>query len=451
MNSILGKQAIVVGAGMGGLTAAGVLADYFERVIVLERDTITTDAAHRRGTPQARHAHALLAGGQLALESLFPGCSAALEGAGAVPMRVAVDVRYETPGYDPFPQRDLGWNLYSMSRPLAEFVVRQRLRKRANVELREHSRVEAIVAQGAGSTAKVSGVQLAARRGESEILPAELVVDASSRGALTLAVLQSANCPIPAESRIGVDVAYATTVFSIPHDHPSGWKSVLTHPIAPDSSRCAFMMPIEGDRWMLTLAGMHGDASPGDFDGFMKFAAQLRTTTIHRAIEGATPVSDVARFALPESIRRHFEQLGSFPRGLIPIGDAICRFNPIYGQGMSVAAQEACVLRNILAAHAGVGDPLDGLARTYFSAIQDTIDTPWATAAVADFVYPMTRGERPVDIESALRFGLGLSRLAGRDAEVHRLMLEVRHLLKPRSVYRDPTLVERVRGVMAEA
>jgi 2-polyprenyl-6-methoxyphenol hydroxylase-like FAD-dependent oxidoreductase len=162
-------------------------------------------------------------------------------------------------------------------------------------------------------------------------------------------------------------------------------------------------------------------------------------------------VSDVARFALPESIRRHFEQLGSFPRGLIPIGDAICRFNPIYGQGMSVAAQEACVLRNILAAHAGVGDPLDGLARTYFSAIQDTIDTPWATAAVADFVYPMTRGERPVDIESALRFGLGLSRLAGRDAEVHRLMLEVRHLLKPRSVYRDPTLVERVRGVMAEA
>ena len=451
MSALLGKQAVVVGAGMGGLAASCALADRFERVIVLERDTLPIDTVDRRGTPQGRHLHALLAGGQRALETLFPGFSAALQDAGAVPLRVTADIRYENPGYDPFPQRDFGWNIYSMSRPLAESVARRQLTKRANVSLRERCRVEAIVTSGAGGAATVSGVRFAEGSGEAEILPAELVVDASSRGALTLATLQSSGCPIPVESKIGIDVAYATTVFAIPEKPPGDWKSVYTLPLAPDSGRGALMMPIEGDRWMLTLAGMHGDAPPGDFDGFMDFAAQLRTTTIHRAIKDAKPLSGVARFALPESIRRHFELLDAFPRGLVPIGDAICRFNPIYGQGMSVAAQEACALRSILTARAGAGAPFDGLAGDYFAAIQDAIDTLWATAAVADFVYPKSRGERPPDIEKALKFGFALNRLAACDADVHRLMLEVRHLLKPRSVYRDPDLVERVRAVMAEA
>jgi len=451
MSTLVGKQAVVVGAGMGGLAASGALADCFERVIVLERDTLPMDTVDRRGTPQGRHLHGLLAGGQRALESLFPGFSAALQDAGAVPLRVAVDIRYENPGYDPCPPRDFGWSIYSMSRPLAESVVRRQLTQRANVNLRERCRVEAIVTAGAGGAAKVSGVRFTEGAGAAETLPAELVVDASSRGALTLATLQSSECPIPMESKIGVDIAYATTVFAIPEEPPGDWKSVYTLPLAPDGSRGALMMPIEGNRWMLTLAGAHGDVPPGDFDGFMDFAAQLRTTTIHRAIKGARPLSGVARFALPESTRRHFDLLDAFPRGLIPIGDAICRFNPIYGQGMSVAAQEACVLRSILAARARAGDPFDGLAATYFAAIQDTIDTPWATAAVADFIYPKTRGERPPDIEKTLKFGFALNRLAACDADVHRLMFEVRHLLKPRSVYRDPALVERVRAVMAEA
>ena len=113
MSTLVGKQAVVVGAGMGGLAASGALADCFERVIVLERDTLPMDTVDRRGTPQGRHLHGLLAGGQRALESLFPGFSAALQDAGAVPLRVAVDIRYENPGYDPFPPRDFGWSIYS--------------------------------------------------------------------------------------------------------------------------------------------------------------------------------------------------------------------------------------------------------------------------------------------------------------------------------------------------
>ena len=122
---LIGKQAVVVGAGIGGLTAAGALAEYFEQVVVLERDTLPPDAAHRAGTPQSRHIHGLLAGGQRALGELFPGFEQDLAGAGALPLRITLDVRIEMPGYDPFPQRDLGLLTYTMSRPLIELVVRR--------------------------------------------------------------------------------------------------------------------------------------------------------------------------------------------------------------------------------------------------------------------------------------------------------------------------------------
>jgi 2-polyprenyl-6-methoxyphenol hydroxylase-like FAD-dependent oxidoreductase len=207
------------------------------------------------------------------------------------------------------------------------------------------------------------------------------------------------------------------------------------------------MFPIEEQRWILSLGGAHGEAPPADTDGFLAFAEQLRTPTIYNAIKGARRLGETVRFAFPESVLRHFERLDSFPRGLLPFGDAICRFNPIYGQGMSIAAQEACVLRDILAS----GAPFDGLATTFFSKIQEVIDTPWATAAVADFTYAETRGERPPDIENTLKFGQALIRLAAREADVHKLRFEVLQLLKPRSVYRDPALLERVRAVMAGA
>src|SRR5262245_36541474 len=112
----VGRQAIVVGAGLGGLTAARALSDYFERVVILESDRLPADPLDRAGAPQGRHVHALLAGGQHALEELFPGFERALIAAGAVPIRVGLDVRAERPGFDPFPQRDLGWDNYAMSR-----------------------------------------------------------------------------------------------------------------------------------------------------------------------------------------------------------------------------------------------------------------------------------------------------------------------------------------------
>jgi 2-polyprenyl-6-methoxyphenol hydroxylase-like FAD-dependent oxidoreductase len=446
-STMIGKQAVVIGAGMAGLTAAGALADRFDQVVVLERDTLPSEPAHRAGTPQARHVHALLLSGQRALSELFPGFEQDLARAGAVPLRAGLDVRIERQGYHPFPQRDLGWISYAVSRPTIERAVRARVEGRANTTLRQRCRVQEVLASPDGEA--VTGVRYDNEDGASETIAADLVVDASGRGALTLALLQSIGRPLPEETSIGIDLGYATCVFAIPDDAPADWKGVMTFGQAPHDSRGGLMLPLEGNRWMATIGGRHGDVPSGDAEGFLTYASALRTPTIYNAISRARRLNGIARYGFPESVRRHFERLDVFPRGLLPIGDAICRFNPVYGQGMSVAALEACLLRSLLE-RLGDGDPIAGLAPAFFAEVQALIETPWSVA-ILDFVFPDTRGQRPADFETTLRFGIALTRLAAEDPAVHKLTAEVQNLLKPRSVYRDPKLVERVLAKMAEA
>jgi 2-polyprenyl-6-methoxyphenol hydroxylase-like FAD-dependent oxidoreductase len=444
----LGKQTVVIGAGMAGLTAAGALAEHFDNVVVLERDSLPSEPMHRAGTPQARHVHALLFSGQRALNELFPGFEQDLVRAGAVPLTAGLDVRVERPGYDPFPQRDLGWCGYAASRPAIERAVRHRVESRANITLCQRCRVQEVLPTPNGEA--VTGVRYENGGGESETISADLVVDASGRGAPTLGLLRSLGRPLPEETTIGIDLGYGTCIFSIPDDASTDWKGVMTFGQAPHNSRGGLMLPLEGNRWMVTIGGRHADVPPGDGEGFLTYAKALRTPTIYNAIRHAKRLDGVARYGFPESVRRHFERLDSFPRGLLPIGDAICCFNPVYGQGMSVAAMEACLLKRLLENSGETGDPIAELASTFFKEMQALLETPWSVATL-DFAFPQTRGQRPADFDMTLKFGIALIRLAAEDPAVHKLTLEVQHLLKPRSVYRDPDLVRRVFAKMTEA
>jgi 2-polyprenyl-6-methoxyphenol hydroxylase-like FAD-dependent oxidoreductase len=445
--TLIGKRAVVIGAGMGGLTAAGALADHFDQVLILERDTLPSEPTNRAGTPQARHVHGLLLSGQRALSELFPDFEQDLTLAGAVPLRAGLDVRVERPGYDPFPQRDLGWCGYAMSRPTIEHTVRRRVESREKITLRQRCRVTEVLATPNGEV--VTGVRCENGNGASETIMADLVVDASGRGGLTIELLQSNGRPLPEETTIGIDLGYATCIFEIPDDAPTDWKGVMSFGQAPQNSRGGLLLPLEGNRWMVTIGGRHSDLPPGDADGYLSYARSLRTLTIYNAIRQAKRLDGVARYGFPESVRRHFERLAVFPRGLLPIGDAICRFNPVYGQGMSVAALEACLLRRLFERLGEDSNPLAALAPAFFAEVQTLIETPWSVA-ILDFAFPNTRGQRPPDFEITLKFGIALTRLAAEDPAVHKLTLEVQHLLKPRSVYRDPTLVQRVLEKMAE-
>lgn len=448
MSNAVGRRALVVGAGMGGLVAARAVSERFEHVIVLERDELPATPTHRPGVPQGRHTHALLAGGERALSELFQGFENELIGAGAVACRTGLDTRIERPGFDPFPRRDLGWLIYASSRPLVEGVVRKRVEQLGNVEFRPQCRVDHLVE--ASDAASITGARCVNAQGRNEVIATDLVVDASGRGALTLASLANLGFPAPEETTIGVDFGYATAIFEMPDVTPA-FKSLMVLPRIPESTRAALLYPLENRRWIVSMGGRYGDKPPGDSEGFFEFARGLRTPTLFETIHRAAPVGDIVRFGFAESVRRHFEKLSRFPRGLLPFADVICRFNPIYGQGMSVAAQEACLLRRVLERAGSEPDPGGALARTFFAELEPIIDAPWALAAVPDLAYPETRGQRPPDFETGLRFAAALLRLAAEDPAVHKLMMEVQHLLKPRSVYRDPVLQGRVAALMARS
>jgi 2-polyprenyl-6-methoxyphenol hydroxylase-like FAD-dependent oxidoreductase len=441
----IGQQAVVIGAGIAGLAAARALSDSFRQVLVLERDALGRDAAPRIGVPQGKQPHALLVGGLHALTELFPGFVEQLLKSGAV----SYDYRmcwWEMGGFDPLPQRDLGIPIYSASRPLIEYVIREALKQLPNVTLQEQSRVEALTVSDSGA---INGVRVAARGGAVNSVAADLVVDASGRGAPTLRLLDAIGCTRPDASSMGINIDYATAIFAKPKDAPADWRVAVTIARAPQERHGGVIMPIEGDRWMVTLTTRHPQAPPpATHDEFLAFAQNLRTKTLFNAIRNAERMTPIARHRFTGSERVLWERLANIPRGLLLLGDAACHFNPLFGQGMSAAAQQALVLQGLLSAAIDETDPLGWLQSIYFQKLAAVLDAPWSVA-VSDFVYPETTGTRPENFEQTLKFAGGLLRLAVQDPEVHKLMTEVQQMLKPPSVYADPELRRRIAQVMA--
>jgi 2-polyprenyl-6-methoxyphenol hydroxylase-like FAD-dependent oxidoreductase len=358
------------------------------------------------------------------------------------------DTRFEVPGFDPLPQRDFGFDQFGVSRPALERVCRRRVEREPNIEFKPRSRVTELIASP--DNGSVAGVRFEDTRGTPGSVAADLVVDASGRASPTLGFLEAIGSSKPPAIEIGIDQAYATAVFEKPEDAPTDWLFVLHVPTPPGSSRLGIIVPMEGRRWSVSLCVNHGEAPPGDIDGFMAFAESFRMPTIYNAIRSAKRVGDIARFGMRRSVLRGFDKLDRFPRGLVPLGDSVCRFPPVGGQGMSVAAQESCVLASLLESRRGGDDPLDGLAEAFFSEIQPLLESPWAVA-MADLVYPQTRGARPPDFEERLQYTRALMRLAADDAETDRIVFEVRALLKPQSALREPELASRVMSMMAAA
>jgi len=422
-----GRQAVVVGAGIAGLSAARVLADFFQSVIVLERDAKPSEAAARPGVPQGRHPHLLLGGGLEALSGLFPGLSTDLRRAGAIAVAPGRDIRTEIPGLGGLPKRDFDISSFAMTRPLLELVLFRRTEAVPNIEIRHRSKaVEILTSPGA---ARATGVRARTEGGRIEKLDADLVVDASSQGALTRACLEASGRPPPRQTSVGVDIGYATGVFAIPPSAAPDFVAMVMLPEAPRSSRAGYMVRIAEDRWQVLLVGRGRERPPGGVQPFLDFAATLPTSTIANAVEAAQRPTGIARYSFRESVRRHLSGPDCLPAGLLPIGDAICRLNPVYGQGMSVAAQEAVLLREVLSDHVGAADPVAAAAGDFLARAETLIETPWTLSVIPDFAYPATRGQRPESLDELLRRHAQALGDAVDDPEAHRMLLERLHLM----------------------
>jgi 2-polyprenyl-6-methoxyphenol hydroxylase-like FAD-dependent oxidoreductase len=425
------------------------LAKYFERVDILERDRLTASAVSRSGTSQDRHPHGLLAGGLRALDEIFPGYKRDLAAAGAVPVAFPREVQFERPDVGVLPKRDFGISVLCATRPLIELVLRRRAEALANITLRPACRVIGIVpmAGGAGAT----GVQFVNGSGRSETLDTDLVVDASGRGAPTLTLLDAFCWDRPQMTEIGVDISYATAVVEIPPNATTEWKAVLTLPDPPHVALHSVLVPTEDGRWIIAIADHSATAWIETWDAFLEASRSLITPTVHNALRYAQPPDGIRHYRFPVSTWKHFERLPRLPRGVLPIADAFCRFNPIHGQGMSSAAKQARLLQDVLSRAVAEPDPIAHVQAGFMAEVASVLETPWTMSTSADLAFPQTRGKRPDNFAEAREFEAALFRAAVSDPIVHRAMIEVAHLLQPQSRLQEPDIMRRIEAVPAKA
>jgi 2-polyprenyl-6-methoxyphenol hydroxylase-like FAD-dependent oxidoreductase len=433
-------NAIIIGASIAGLLAARVLADHFERVTLIERDPFLADIQTRKGVPQGHHVHGLLARGLEIMTALFPGLENELVTGGAVAGDIAGDTRWYHFGGYKF-QFDSGFVGLLMSRPLLEWHIRRRVLALPNVAMIQECAVDHLLASA--DRARVTGVALRRRsRGaDLEHLSADLVVDASGRGSQSPAWLSALGYDKPAETAITIGVCYTTRIYRRRPNDLVGARAAIIGPRPPEEKRLGVMFPIEGDRWMVTLGGWLGDHAPTDEQGFLEFARSLPAPDIYNIISRAEPLSDPVAYKFPSNLRRHYERLERFPAGYLVLGDAICSFNPAYGQGMTASALQASALDIALRERAG---ELNNLARRFFKRAAKVIDIPWMAAAGEDFRYPQVEGVRPPGINLINWYGAKLQLATHRDPEVYRAFLYVMNLMRPPTSLFHPRVVCRV-------
>lgn len=388
--------AVVIGGGLAGLLAAWSLRGRAERIVVVERDRYPARPDFRPGTPQGRHAHLVHEGGRRALEELLPGIGAELRDRGARPVGMPGELTWLSPaGW--MPAFDSGMAFLACTRPVLDHAVLDRVRAEPSVELREATTVAGLL----GGPARVTGVRVRAKAdaesGTADI-PADLVVDASGRTSCVPAWLSGLGCAPAPEEQVDPGVAYASRLYHRPPAIPEPpapaaafrpgriLPAVYVQTSAPHDPTFGVLLPVEGDRWMVTVGGLRGaEPEPGE-DGFTAQLAKLRDPTLRDLVASAEPAGDVRGFRPGPCVRRHYER--RCPAGLVAIGDAACTFNPVYGQGISTAAFGALALRRAVRRH-GIGPAGARRARRGIAA---AAADAWLMAGSEDVRFPATTG-----------------------------------------------------------
>lgn len=414
------QHALIIGASISGLLAARVLSRRFQKVTILERDAALPAAPEdRRFIPQGSHIHVLLARGGQVLERLFPGFTDALIAQGVRRVDPSLDVAwYHFGAWKVRTRTDISCSM--QSRALLEWLLRQRVLALPEVELVSGRAADLKIEDG-----RVRGVVLA----DGQALEADLVIDASGRSSK---LSRGAAIARPEEEGLGVEVGYVSRRFRLPE---LDYKSLIIYPEAP-MGRGAAAMLLEDDRWIVTLIGWCGERARADDAGFLAYADTLAHPRMAEVLREGEPCSEITRFRYASSCWRRFDKLSRPTPGLLVVGDALCSFDPVFGQGMTTAALVSEALEKALE------DPNDrGLERRFFKSAARVIAVPWMLSRNEDLRFPEVRARRPFGIGVVNRFTARLHRAAARDPEVVRAFLKVMHMVEaPTSLLRPRVL-----------
>jgi len=442
-------HALVIGAGIGGLLSARVLAEHVERVTIVERDHLPEGPAPRKGAPQARHKHVMLKRGMDTLERLLPGIRTELGAACAPLVDMANDFAWLTP---------FGWSvrfpsemtMLSCSRDLLECTLRRRILTMPNVHLLEGTSVTGLIPGGEC----VGGVKI--RRfvdesggpsAETGAISADLVIDASGRFSRAPQWLEEIGYDPPTDNVVNGGVHYASRIYQIPAGFDPGWRGAYVQIAPPAHPRGGVLLPIEGGRWHLTIFGIAPDCPPTDERGFREFVRSLRDPVIYDAIRDAVPLTAISGYRSTENRNRRYDQLPRQPHNFLVLGDAACAFNPVYAQGMTTAVLGAEALERSLHELRVLepGGSLDGLSGHFQRRLLQVTATPWAMATLQDRKIPGAASGAPSlkDLLVSRYMDRAVAR-STESARVRLALLETMNMVKPPSTLFHPRLAREV-------
>lgn len=432
------RRAVVIGGGIAGLLCARVLLNHFDRVSLIERDVYPDEPIARSGVPQGHHLHMLFLRGQEILEQLFPGIGDKLVRQGAIEGDFANDYLYHfQSGW--LPRTPSGLRGYACTRLLLEWQIRQELQHYQRLTIMQGQEVVGLLTDDERQA--VTGVCLRQRTyimtiDRSELV-CDLVVDASGRFSRVSDWLEMAGYQRPEETTVDAFLGYATRVYAPPSDQTWSWKGLMIQSNPPNNLRTGFAWSVEGNCWLVLLAGTGKDYPPTDEAGFIDFAKELADPLLYQIIRQSSPLSPVYSYRHTANRLRHFERMKRYPAGFMVIGDACCALNPTYGQGMTVAALGAKELDDWLGRHRTTRR----LAHDFQKRLAQVNAPSWQFATTSDYRVPTTNHPISLVVRMQHRYMDRLVQLMPGDPAIRNAFMEVFHLRQSPTILLQPSFL----------
>lgn len=443
------RHAVVLGGSLAGLLAARVLSDHFEHVTLIERDVYPDTPETRRGIPQANHVHGLLLRGRQVLEELFPGLQDDMIAEGAPLLDMANDISWYTRA---------GWGIrfpsdfkvLAFTRPLLDFHVRGRIADNPRIEIMDNTEVLRLLPDSVEN--RVSGVLVCPRAGDADrriakAITADLVVDATGRASRAPRWLTDLGYEAPEEIVVNAHLGYASRLYRIPDNFNGDWTCAYVQSAPPERKRGAILFRVEGNRWLVTLIGGGREYPPSDEAGFLEFARNLPVSTIYDAMRSAEPITPIKTHRATENRLRRFERAKRLPDNFLLLGDAVCAFNPVYGQGMTIASLGAVTLGECLRKQQRMypDGSFTGLSRRFQRQLAKVNKAPWLLATGEDYRYQETDGGTATLMTKFMhRYMEHVLDLSTRVVAVRRVLMKVFNILAPPTTLFQPRVLFRV-------
>lgn len=456
MNSIQnhnsGSRAVVIGGSIAGLLAARVLSEHVDEVVILEKDDLPDKPAPRRGTPHSAQLHSIHQRGVEIINELFPDLTLDFDSCGMLPSDLGADMRWFFFG-EWMPRIHAGVSVSWCERPRFEWTLRERVAARPNVVLMGGCKVTALLADESKSRLTGVVVQMADGQSAEQELAADLVVDAGARGSRVPQWLAQLGYPKAPESVVKIGFGDATRTYQLPDQLAPSWKALLVSAKPGLSQKLGLIHMLPNNQCKVLLAGWFGDHPPADDAGFLAFARSLPQPDIYDYLHQATPLSPIYTHKLPSNLWRHYEKMTRWPNGLFVMGDAVCSFNPSFGQGITVAALHAVTLQDLLRdlVRRGHDRTQPGVARQFQKSAARIVQNPWMITTGEDLRFPQSEGPRPWLLPLIQGYLAQVFDAAHRDPRVAKRFMEVMTFVEgPPALFRPDILLALARQAMSK-